>query len=181
MSTWLPSLWLRLKSWLIKISKYFHMDWCLISDFPITVITRGNPGLEIDVATCEGRQHHLLHRNGGKSYVTDESYLFLDKPSSYRLEREDPAMAKARWACTVRGRCDWIKCKVLYNTKSVLFEILKYRDCHLNQRISRTRTGVRTKLCAWHQKGQGVVRCLWPDQRLLRFWSKSFRKGRESW
>ena len=54
------------------------MDWCLISDFPITVITRGNPGLEIDVETCEGRQYHLLHRNGGRNYVTDESYLFLD-------------------------------------------------------------------------------------------------------
>ena len=34
--------------------------------------------LEIDVETCEGRQYHLLHRNGGRNYVTDESYLFLD-------------------------------------------------------------------------------------------------------
>ena len=72
-------------------------------DFPGTVITRGNPGLEIDVETCEGRQYHLLHRNGGRNYVTDERYLFLDKLGSSRLGHGGPAMTKARWDCTVRG------------------------------------------------------------------------------
>lgn len=49
-------LWLGLNSWLIKISKYFHMDWCLISDFPITVIIiSGNPGPRIDVETVWGK------------------------------------------------------------------------------------------------------------------------------
>lgn len=74
-SSWSPCLWLRLTSWPINIPKYFYMNWLLVYTFLITIIRISrNPNrkaLRWMLKLCEGRQYHLLSRNGGESYVLD--------------------------------------------------------------------------------------------------------------